>query len=191
MTMNKLKHIFNSDDFAQSDLQTQRLTLEPIDESHASALYDLFDDPELHLFVPFEPISIEQQTARCIRWAKRKSPDGKELWLNWAGRDRLTNSVVAHFQAGVAENGVASIGYLVARKFQGQGLAYEGLQAVFQYLQDDLEVREVKAWSDTRNIASHRLAKKLGMSQIQFIKDADFFKGASSDEFVFSKVFHD
>jgi hypothetical protein len=37
--------------------------------------------------------------------------------------------------------------------------------------------------------AKANLAKKLGMVQVEFIKDADFFKGATSDEFVFSKVF--
>ena len=32
------------------------------------------------------------------------------------------------------------------------------------------------------------LSKKPGMVQVELIKDADFFKGAASDEFVFSKV---
>ena len=49
----------------------------------------------------------------------------------------------------------------------------------------------MKAWSDTRNEASHALAKKLGMSQIDCIKNAAFFKGKSSDEFVFSKTLSD
>jgi ribosomal-protein-alanine N-acetyltransferase len=131
---------------------------------------------------------VEEQRERCARWAKRKSPDGKEIWLNWAERDRATNIVAAHFQAGVKEDKVASIGYLVARSHQKKGYAFEGLNAAFAFLRDRLNVREVKAWADTRNEASHRLGKKLGMIQIELIKDADFFKGTSSDEFVFSRV---
>ena len=173
--------------FDQPSLETSRLTLEPILESHGEELWELFRDPELHHFVPFEPLSLEKQKERCARWAKRRSPDGTELWLNWVGRDKQSQKVAAHFQAGVKADGTASIGYLVSRDFQRKGIATEGLIAVFKYLREGLAVKEVRAWSDTRNHASHRLAEKLGLVQVQVIKDADFFKGASSDEFVFSK----
>ncbi len=175
--------------FHQSALDTSRLHLEPITETHAEALWELFRDSELHHFVPFEPLSLEKQRERCAKWAKRRSPDETELWLNWAAREKATGRIMAHFQAGVTRDGIASIGYVVARHSQGSGFATEGMQAVIAYLRDTLGVREVKAWSDTRNEASHRLAKKLGMIQVDLIKDADFFKGASSDEYVFSRIF--
>ena len=169
-----------------STLTTPRLILEPIEEHHAEELCELFRDPELHHFVPFEPLTLEKQRERCTRWAKRISLDGSEIWLNWAGRDKESKKVIAHFQSGVKQDGIATIGYLVARTYHGKGIATEGLRAVITFLKNAHAVREVKAWSDSRNVASHRLAKKLGMTQVDFIKDADFFKGATSDEFVFS-----
>jgi RimJ/RimL family protein N-acetyltransferase len=173
----------------QPALSTQRLALEPITEAHAQELVEFFGDTELHHFVPFEPPTLALQTDRCIKWAKRRSPDATELWLNWAARDKHSGEIVAHIQAGLKEDGVASIGYVVGRKFQRTGFATECLEALFKYLKNDLWVHEVKAWSDTRNEASHRLAKKMGMVQVELIKKADFFKGTSSDEYVFSKVF--
>ncbi len=173
--------------FSQPVLKTARLVLEPIDESHAAELCELFSDTNLHTFVPFVPLTLEQQRDRCAKWAKRKSPDGKELWLNWIARDLATKMPVGHFQAGVKEDRNASVGYVVAGKFQNQGLATEALKSIFDYLQKDLAVHEVKAWSDTRNLASHHVARKMGMTQIEIIKDADFFKGTTSDEFVFSR----
>jgi len=137
-------------DIDQLRLETSRLFLEPVEESHAEELWELFRDPELHHFVPFEPQSLEKQRERCSRWAKRCSPDGSEIWLNWAARDKGMRTVIAHFQAGVKQTGVASIGYLVARKHQKQGIAAEGLETVFTYLRDVLHVRELKAWSDRR-----------------------------------------
>lgn len=175
--------------FEQSELKTERLTLEPITEAHAKELCEFFSDPELHHFVPFEPPTLEQQKERCMKWAARRSPDGTELWLNWAARDKASGHIAAHIQAGMKEDRIASIGYVVGRKFQRKGIATEALVAAFEYLRSSLGAREVKAWSDTRNEASHALAKKLGMVQVEYIKDADFFKGKSSDEFVFSKVF--
>lgn len=169
-------------------LDTPRLILEPVVEQHAKELWELFQDPELNHFVPHEVPSLEQQRERTVRWAKGRSPDGAEVWLNWAARYRESGKVVAHFQAGIKDPGVATIGYLVSRAFQRQGIATEGLAAVFESLRDRFDVREVKAWADSRNIASHRVATKLGMVQVDYIKDADFFKGSTSDEFVFSKV---
>ncbi len=175
--------------FEQGVLETARLTLEPICLSHAEELQVFFSDPDLHEFVPFEPPTLEQQREKCLRWEKRWSPDRNELWLNWAGRDKQTGTLIAHIQAGVKQDGVASIGYVVSKRFQNQGFATEALERVFDYLRITLSVREVKAWTDTRNAASHCLAKKLGMVQIEVLKNADFFKGAASDEFVFSKKF--
>lgn len=175
--------------FSQPLLVTPRLNLEPIGEDHAQELWELFSDLKLHEFVPYEPLSLEKQRERCAKWAKRRSPDGAELWLNWLARDLKSNHPVGHFQAGVKNDGVASIGYVVARSFQNRGLATEALHAVFDYLKGPLAVRQVKAWSDTRNLASHRLAQKMGMTQVEVIKNADFFKGNTSDEFVFAKEF--
>lgn len=65
-------------------------------------------------------------------------------------------------------------------------LALEALKEIFDYLGSKVGIKEVRAWSDNRNVASHRLAERLGMRQIEFIKDADFFRGATSDEYVFA-----
>lgn len=175
-------------DFVPPSLKTARLILESIDESHATELWNLFSDTELHTFVPMEPPTLEQQVEKCARWAKRRSTDGTELWL---GRNIQTKMPVGHFQAGLKGDGIASIGYVVARRYQNLGMATEALKIIFNYLQKTLAVCEIKAWSDTRNLASHHLAKKMGMTQIEVIKNVDFFKGAASDEYVFSRKFED
>jgi RimJ/RimL family protein N-acetyltransferase len=92
---------------------------------------------------------------------------------------------MGHFQFTIPTTGVTSVGYVVKRSHQNQGMATEALAHLYDYLRDGLGIKEVKAWADTRNLVSHKLAKKLGMTQIELIKDADFFKGASSDEYVF------
>lgn len=182
------KDELNKITFVQPELSTSRLALDPITEAHAEELWELFNDPLLHEYVPFEHLTLAKQKERFARWARRRSPDGKELWLNWVGREKQTRKAMAHFQAGIRSDGIASIGYLVARDFQRKQFAFEGLQALFQYLSEHLFVREVKAWCDTRNLASQNLAKKLGMVQIDFIEDADRFGGSMSDEYVYSKI---
>ena len=108
----------NFHDFEQPELITHRLILEPITETHSKEICEFFRDQELPQFVPFESPTLEQQTERCLKWAKRCSPDGTELWLNWAARDKETGLVAAHIQAGVKEDRMASIGCVVGRRFQ-------------------------------------------------------------------------
>jgi RimJ/RimL family protein N-acetyltransferase len=167
-------------------LRTDRMVLEPITEAHAQELFELFSDERLHTFVPFVIPTLQQQRERCARWARRISPSGDEVWLNWAARHRESEKVIGHFQAGYKNNEMASIGYVVAKDFQGRGLAFEALKEILCFLRSTLKIKEARAWSDTRNVASHRLATRLGMKQVEVIKDADFFKGATSDEYVFS-----
>ncbi|MBN8535834.1 MAG: GNAT family N-acetyltransferase [Deltaproteobacteria bacterium] len=177
------------ENFEQPELFSSRFILEPITESHKVELYQFFNDLELYHFVPLDPPTLEQLEKRCSRWITRRSPDGEELWLNWAARDNQNREIVAHIQGGLTRDRIASIGYIVGQKFQKKGVATECLEAVFLYLDKVLQVKEIRAWSDTRNKASHKVAKKLGMVQVELIKSADFFKGITSDEYVFSKVF--
>ena len=173
--------------FHQPTLESPRFILESITEVHSQEIHQLYSNPELHLYVPFEPGSLEEQRQRCIRWSKRRSPSQNELWLNWAAREKVSQQIISHFQVSIDRRAQVSIGYLVAKEFHRQNYASEGLCEVFKYLKSQLGVHEVKLWSDTRNIASHALATKLGFKKIEHIQNADFFKGASSDEFVFLK----
>lgn len=166
------------------ELRTARLILEPITVTHAPELYELLQDSSLHEFVPLDAPTTEEQRERCTKWAKRTSPDGTEVWLNWAARHK--DLIIGHFQAGIKKDLIANVAYVVAKSFQGKKFATEAMEAIFKLLHQKFHVQEVRAWVDTRNNASLRLAQKLGMVEIDFIKDADFFKGETSDECVFS-----
>ncbi len=147
-------------------IKTARLDLEPVLESHARELTDLFADPELHRYVDFQVPTYEVQLARCIRWSRRQSPTGDELWLNWAARHRGSQLIIGHFQVGLRVGSPrASIGYMVARSYQNQGLAREALEPVIEFLADSLGVAEIFAEIDPHNEASIRLVERLGLSR--------------------------
>ena len=127
----------------RSCLITDRLSLEPICGSHAAELCELFADKELQVFVPFEPPTLKEQQKRCARWAIGHSLDGSEIYLNWAARDKVSGKIVGHFQGGVKPDPEASLSYVVAREFQGKGLAQEALLAVLGCLRDVHGVKTV------------------------------------------------
>ena len=164
-------------------IATQRLILEPLTAGHAQKLFDSFSDPALYTFLPGEPpVSLEALHERYQRLERRRSPDGTQLWLNWAGRQH-NGAYVGLVEATVTADATAQIAYFVFTPFQRQGFAREALEAVLAHLKTDAGVREARALLDTRNEASWRLLERLGFRRGRTIKAADHFKGSASDEF--------
>ncbi|MFN8456702.1 MAG: GNAT family protein, partial [Anaerolineae bacterium] len=63
--------------------------------------------------------------------------------------------------------------------------------AVIAELAGHYGVASLLAYVDTRNTPSIRLLERLGFSKIEMVTQADFFKGAWSDEFVYRRKVSD
>lgn len=191
-------------------LHTPRLVLEPLVRVHAALLYPGLRDPALYTFIPKEPpASVETLAARFERLERRASPDGSERWLNWAARRADAPAVgasgagtsgadasaagatapdasayVGQLEATVSPDGTASIAYFVFASAQRTGYGAEGALAVVSFLFGE-GVSAVLAYLDTRNVASMKLVEKIGFRRDRIIEKADYFKGSSSDEYVY------
>jgi RimJ/RimL family protein N-acetyltransferase len=162
-------------------LQTERLVLEPLAARHAAALFDALSDPSLYPFVPDDPpATLAALEARFRRLEARRSPDGRQEWLNWAARDARSDAYVGWFQATV-DGGVALLAYFVFAPFQRRGFAREGASAVIERLAAS-GVHSFAADIDTRNAASIALVRSLGFTLSRTTPNADSFKGSISDE---------
>lgn len=166
-------------------LKTKRLTLEPIVAEYAQEMLSVLNEDELHKFIPSDPFEFEQLQKRYKIWEQRISKERDEVWLNWAARENRSGELIGHFQAGVRLDENSYIAYIVNSKFQRQGFALEALVEVVSFLKSHMKLKNVKAWIDTRNKASTGLVERLGMKRVDFIKDADYFKGTSSNEYVY------
>jgi RimJ/RimL family protein N-acetyltransferase len=147
-------------------LQTDRLSLESIVPEHAEKLFALLSDERLYEYLdaaPPESLPVLEQRYR--RWSAGRSPDGSEVWLNWAARVRGTDEYVGWFQATIGADD-AQIAYLVFVPYQRQGYALEVSEAIVRHLTVDLGVKIVRATADPKNKASIELAKALGLSVI-------------------------
>ncbi len=165
-------------------LQTDRLLLEPLGPQHATALYAPLSDPRLYLFIPQDPPSSPQRLQeRYVALALRRSPDGREVWLNWVMRRRDTGADVGTVEATVRADQTAFLAYMVFPPYQGQGFAREGCARVLAHLVEDYHVPRMAADIDMRNNASIHLVEALGFERIGTTRNADFFKGKPSDEY--------
>jgi [ribosomal protein S5]-alanine N-acetyltransferase len=168
----------------EARLETHRLHLEPILPAHASRLYERLQDARLYRFIPQDPpASLRALENRYGILSGRRSPDGREAWLNWAMRERGSGDYAGTLEATVSGNATAIIAYTVFVPFQRRGFAAEACGRLLGHLFGDYRVNTVAAEIDTRNVASIALVEALGLERVAFRRDADHFKGSTSDEF--------
>ena len=121
-------------------------------------------------------------------WEGARSPDGLEDWLNWVAFLRDTQTPVGTFQATVPKTGDASLAYTVFSAFWRQGYAREMALCVIPHLFATYEMPGLYAEVDTRNAASIRLLESLDFQRVRTTRDADHFKGSSSDEYTYRRA---
>ena len=126
-------------------------------------LFELLKDPEIHAFTRSQPPeSADEVRAKIRRREARRSPAGDELWLNWTLRLIANQSVVGYVQAGVKE-GKADLAWVVGVRYQRRGYASEASRRVLQWLRDCLGVHEIRASIHPDHVASHRVARSIGL----------------------------
>ncbi|MBV9279490.1 MAG: GNAT family N-acetyltransferase [Chloroflexi bacterium] len=164
-------------------LPTARLWLEPLLPAHAAALWPQIRDERLYRFIPEDPpASLDALRRRFQTLSSRRSPDGREAWLNWAMRRRGSEEYVGTLQASVFPNRMASIAYVVFIPHQGRGYAAEGVRRLLEHLVE-YRVHTVAAEIDTRNVPSIRVVERAGFERVDTRRAVEFFKGEWSDEY--------
>lgn len=170
----------------EHSIKTINFLLEPITAEHAKLLYASLQDSASYTYIPFDPPqSIEALAKRYRRWSARQSDDGKEIWLNYAIYWPKEKEYVGTLQSTLEKEGETYIAYEVFPPYWRRGIARETVSALIVYLFEAYSIQLVTAHVDTRNEASSSLLKLLGFCCTKTIKDADYFKGSSSDEYVY------
>lgn len=99
--------------------------------------------------------------------------DGEEL----CGGIRLN-----HIEAG---NRKASIGYYIGIDHQGKGLATAAVRAVLRHCFDRLEFNRIEIKCATGNVASQRVAQRLGFVREGLLRQAEWLHGRFVDHYVY------
>ena len=168
------------------NLFSERLRIEPIRSAHAEQVFPSLQNPAIYTYLPEDPPTAEALQKRYDFLEKGESPDGEELWLNWVAFLRDSMTPVGTFQATLPKGKEGYFAYIVFPSFWRQGYARELARCVISHLFQTYDQSSLYAEMDTRNLGSIRLAESLGLKRVGTTQDADFFKGASSDEYTYS-----
>jgi RimJ/RimL family protein N-acetyltransferase len=153
-------------------LSTDRLDLIPITRAHAPAMFQILKDPALYEYVTGSPpVDVAALTRQYEFWECRRSPDGSELWLNWALRLQGKEELIGHLQAGVLPDH-ANVAWILGAQWQHLGFATEAAKAVVDLLVR-IGVREIRASINPAHAISIAVAERLGLQQTAEIADGE------------------
>jgi RimJ/RimL family protein N-acetyltransferase len=122
--------------FAIEPLSSERLTLEPVSDGHASSIVEVLSDTALYEFTGGEPPSLAVLTAR-YRSQMQGPADGSRAWFNRMVRQQNSGALVGFVQATVQANdgdALADIAWVINPAHQNQGLATEATAAMVGWL---------------------------------------------------------
>lgn len=142
-------------------LMTTRLRLEPQRAAHAEEMHAVLSDPAIYAHENEPPASVAWLRARYARLESRRSPDGREEWLNWVLRLH-DGPAIGYVQATVHAGGRADVAYVLGSAWWGQGLASEAVRAMVEELRQRHGVQRLHAVLKSANERSLKLLQRMG-----------------------------
>jgi RimJ/RimL family protein N-acetyltransferase len=156
----------------EAPIDTERLRLEPLLPEHAAELFPVLDDDRLHGFTGGRPATLEELRTRYGSLEDRRSPDGKEQWLNWVVRERASDAAIGTVQATIVGDR-ALVAWVIGSGFQGEGFASEAARALVEVLLDDPAIQTVTALVAPGHVASEKVAARAGLTLTDELVDGE------------------
>jgi len=152
-------------------LTTERLVLRRSHPEDAGTISAYRSDPEVHRYQGWERTDHDGVRAEIHDMAGR-APGEPGGWVQLSVEERSTGRLVGDVGLSPAdgEPGVIKIGYTIAPEYQGRGYATEAVGALVDYAFDRLGADVVRAYASAANIASVRVAEKVGMRLVERIE---------------------
>jgi ribosomal-protein-serine acetyltransferase len=152
----------------------------------AGALASLVADNIGHLqgFLP-KVIGLDtlDAAAQYLQFAVEAGAQGELLEWHIFSHERLCGAVrLNHIER---DNRKASVGYFIGEQFQGSGLATASVRAVLRFAFEQLGFNRIELRCASDNVASQRVAERLGFAWEGLLRQAELADGVYLDHFVY------
>ena len=168
-------------------IETPRLLLREFSPGDLDQVNEYASDPEVLKYVLWGPHSREETLAFIGRTADARKVDPRadfDLAVVLKDGERLIGG--CGISVSSFESRRAGIGYVLNRRFWGQGFATEAAEAVLGFGFDSLKMHRIFATCDAENRRSARVLEKIGMRYEGRLRDECRKKGAWRDTFMFA-----
>lgn len=150
-------------------LSTPRLVLRRLTLDDVQAMYELDGDPEVMRYIRPERTPLAHIRDVLLPRLIQRYDEFPGFGL-WATHDRESGEFIGWLELAVRtpeERRRPELGYRLARKVWGKGLATEGSTALIEKAFRDLHVDSVFAQTMAVNVASRRVMENVGMRHVR------------------------
>ncbi len=149
-------------------IETSRARLRHFIPSDYDFLRSLDTDPDIMKFTPAKVVQTPEQTrARLERYSQNPGV--------WAALDKQTDDFIGWFMLISTDLEFPEIGFMLVKKFWGQGLASEISNAIIEKAFDQEGHAGICARTTLDNFASMQVLKKLGFALSSQNTEVNFF----------------
>ena len=146
-------------------LETKRLLLRRQMIEDLDDLWALYCNPEIIKYIPDAPRSREEAKEE-LEWHMNGHPRFPELGL-WATIHKEIGKFIGRcglLPWTIDGQNEVEVAYTIAQEYWGQGLATEAARAILTYGFERLNLSRLISLIDAENIASQKVAEKIGMT---------------------------
>jgi RimJ/RimL family protein N-acetyltransferase len=144
-------------------LETERLLLRHQVPEDLDDLWALYCNPEITKYIPDAPRSREEAKEE-LEWHMNGHPRFPELGL-WATIHKETGKFIGRcglLPWTIDGQQEVEVAYTIAQPYWGQGLGVEAARAILNYGFEKLNLSRLICLIDEENIASQKVAEKIG-----------------------------
>ena len=144
------------------DIRTERLVLTPLGSAFLDTVNEYALDAENTKYMIHLPNDSAEETLAFLQSVEaewdRERPASFEFAILYEGRHIGAANICV-------EGSTGELGWIVNRRYWGQGFAYEAAKAIMDHFSTHCGITHFVAHCDAENVPSWRLMEKLGMER--------------------------
>lgn len=168
-------------------IETERLRIRKYEDKDVADILEYSSDADFWLARNLDwPVS-EEGVKKYWEAQRDVDPSTDPQWFSLVVELKAEGKVIGHVGIGfikTEEHRQGMIGWLLGRKYQGQGLATEAVSALVTIAFDQLKLHRISARTGRDNERSWRLMERLGLRREAHFRQSHMVKGKWCDEFV-------
>jgi [ribosomal protein S5]-alanine N-acetyltransferase len=162
-------------------IEAARVRLRHLEKTDVDALFEIFSDAEAMRYWSSPAYASRAEAEKLL--AEIHDLFEKKKLFQWGVALKSDDQIIGtttlfHLDA---QNGRAEIGYILNRKFWGNGYINEALTALLDFAFEKMNLRRIEADVDPRNAGSIRTLERLEFKREGFLRERWFVGGEIQD----------
>jgi RimJ/RimL family protein N-acetyltransferase len=161
--------------------QEQKVALKTFTSAHIDDFMEWATDDEVTKYMMWNSYTSRSDAEGFFTNVVEKHPWFKAICLG----EKVIGSITLDKGKG-AHSCKAELGYVISRKYWGNGFATQAIKLAIEAGFKDLDVERIEAFVDPGNIGSKRVLEKNGFTKEGLLKKCVVQKGVIKDRFLYS-----